>query len=365
MFVQPSALVSDVTWGQLFIPVTGSSRWLTPVGLVAIAALVLFVVRCATARRPMVDLPSWWRSVREADLLGALLLAVALAGVILAFATADARVQVFAPQGRWYLLGALVATGCLVWHLRTADRPLVPRGALRRTPAWGALLVSFFVGASLIAALIDIPIFARTTVYPGSQVSAALVLVRFLVALPIGAVAGGYLTRWFAAGLVTAVGMALATTGFVLMTGWGVTTLSQPSANLALLVGGLGFGLALAPVNAVVLASTDSEVHGLASAGVVVARMVGMLVGISALTAIGLRRYYSETTDLPPPLQVCGGHTTRCDAYDDLLIHAGIAQEHTVFAGAALCAAVAAVLALLLFRGAATRALPSRPWVNP
>ncbi len=365
VFVQPSALVSDVTWGQLFIPVTGSSRWLTPVGLVAIAALVLFVVRCATARRPMVDLPSWWRSVREADLLGALLLAVALAGVILAFATADARVQVFAPQGRWYLLGALVATGCLVWHLRTADRPLVPRGALRRTPAWGALLVSFFVGASLIAALIDIPIFARTTVYPGSQVSAALVLVRFLVALPIGAVAGGYLTRWFAAGLVTAVGMALATTGFVLMTGWGVTTLSQPSANLALLVGGLGFGLALAPVNAVVLASTDSEVHGLASAGVVVARMVGMLVGISALTAIGLRRYYSETTDLPPPLQVCGGHTTRCDAYDDLLIHAGIAQEHTVFAGAALCAAVAAVLALLLFRGAATRALPSRPWVNP
>jgi MFS family permease len=365
VFVEPSQLVSDVTWGQLFIPVTGSSRWLTPVGLVAIGALALFLVRCATARRRLVDLPSWWRSIREADLLGAVLLAAALAGVILAFATADARVQVFAPQGRWYLLGALVATFCLVWHLRTAASPLIPRGALRRTPAWGGLLVSFFVGASLIAALIDIPIFARTTVYPDSQVSAALVLVRFLVALPIGAVAGGYLTRWFAAGLVAAVGMALATLGFVLMTHWDVTTLTHGSATLALLVGGLGFGLALAPVNAVVLASTDSEVHGLASAGVVVARMVGMLVGISALTTVGLRRYYAETTDLPPPLQVCGGHTTRCDAYDDLLVHAGIAQEHTVFAGAAGCAAVAAVLALLLFRGAATRALPSRPWVNP
>jgi hypothetical protein len=159
--------------------------------------------------------------------------------------------------------------------------------------------------------------------------------------------------------------MALAALGFLLMTGWGATTLSHASANVALLVGGLGFGLALAPVNAVVLASTESEVHGLASAGVVVARMVGMLVGISALTTIGLRRYYAETTDLPPPLQVCGGHSTNCDAYDALLIHAGIAQEHTVFAGAAGCAAVAAVLALLLFRGAATRALPSRPWVNP
>ena len=71
-------------------------------------------------------------------------------------------------------------------HLRRAEAPLVPRGALRRTPAWGSLLVSFFVGAALIAALIDIPIFARTTIYADSQLMAALVLVRFLVALPVG-----------------------------------------------------------------------------------------------------------------------------------------------------------------------------------
>ena len=44
--------------------------------------------------------------------------------------------------------------------------------------------------------------------------------------------------------------------------------------------------------------------------------------------------------------------------------HAGIAQEHTVFAGAAACAVIAAVLALVLFRGARTRALPSRPWAT-
>ena len=47
-------------------------------------------------------------------------------------------------------------------------------------------MVSFFVGAALIAALIDIPIFARTTIYEKSQLMAALVLIRFLVALPVG-----------------------------------------------------------------------------------------------------------------------------------------------------------------------------------
>jgi MFS family permease len=363
VFVEPNALLVDVTWGQLFIPVAGSSRWATPLGLVAIVAALLFVVRCWTARRPLVDLRGWWATVREADLPGAAFLAVALGGVILAFATADPRIEVFAPQGWWYLLGALVATVVLVWHLRTEERPLVPRGAFRRTPAWGSLVVSLFVGAALIAALIDIPIFARTTVYPDSQLLAALVLVRFLVALPVGAVLGGYLVRALPAGVVAAGGMLLAALAFVLMSHWGLTTLSGWSANVPLLVGGLGFGLALAPVNAAVLASTDSEIHGLASAGVVVSRMVGMLVGISALTTIGLRRYYAETRDLPSPREVCGGRS-RCGAFDDLLRHAGIAQEHTVFAGAAVCAVIAAALAVMLLRGAHTGALPSRPWAT-
>ncbi len=363
VFVEPSSLLHDITWGQLFIPVAGSSRWATPLGLVTIAATLLLVVRCWTARRPLVDLRSWWATVREADLVGAVLLAVALGGVILAFATGDPRVEVFAPQGWWYLLGALVATVVLVWHLRTEERPLVPRGAFRRSPAWGAMIVSLFIGAALIAALIDIPIFARTTVYPDSQLLAALVLVRFLVALPVGAVVGGYLIRAVPAGVVAAGGMLLAALGFVLMSQWDLTTLSGWSANISLLVGGFGFGLALAPVNAAVLATTASDVHGLASAGVVVSRMVGMLVGISALTTIGLRRYYAETRDVPPPKEVCGG-PSRCAAFDDLLRQAGIAQEHTVFAGAAVCAVIAAVLALVLFRGARTGALPSRPWAT-
>ena len=354
--VQPSQLMRDLTWGQLFIPVVGDGRWLTPLGITAIVAFVLLVVRCWTARRPLLDARDWARTVREADLLGALLLALALSGVILAFATADPKIQVFSDQGLWYLLGGALAAVAFVLHLRRTEAPLVPAGALRRTPAWGAMLVSFFVGAALIAALIDIPLFARTTVYPGDQLMAALVLVRFLVALPVGAILGGWLTRSVGAGVVTAIGMACAAGSFLWMSTWDLESLDSPVATLPLVLGGLGFGLALAPVNAAVLASTDDDVHGVASAFVVVSRMVGMLVGISALTTIGLRRYYAEQADVPSAREVCGD-STRCAEFTKLLKTAGIAQEQTVFLGAAACAVVAGLLALVLFRSAATRAV--------
>ena len=356
VFIRPPSLVRDLTWGEYFIPFAGDSRWLTPVGMVSMVALVLFVVRCATAKRPLVDLRGWGRSARDADLTGALLLAIALGGVILAFATADPAVQVFSDQGLWYLLGSAIATAAFVVHLRRAEAPLLPRGALRRTPAWGAVVVSFFVGSALIAALIDIPIFARTTVHRDSQLMAALVLVRFLVALPIGAIVGGYLIRTRSAGLVTAVGMSMSAVGFALMSRWGVETLDDPSSNIALVVCGFGFGLALAPVNAAILASTDPDVHGVSTAMVVVARMVGMLVGISALTTIGLHRYYAEQDALKTVTEVCG-EPKMCGAYRDLQKAAGIAQEQTIFLGAVFCAVAAGVLALLLFRGVATRSI--------
>ncbi|CUR58958.1 Major facilitator superfamily MFS_1 [metagenome] len=349
VFLRPSALMRDLTWGRLFIPYAGDGRWWTPIGAITVAALVLLLTWCWFARRPLLDLRGWVRVLLEADLVGALLLALALGGVILAFATADPKIEVFSPRGRWYLLGAAVATAAFTWHVRRAANPLVPRGALRRTPAWGALLVSFFVGAALIAALIDIPLFARTTVYPDDQLPAALVLVRFLLALPVGAVAGGYLIRILSPGVVTAIGMAMAAAGFVLMTRWGLTTIEEPIANVALVAGGLGFGLALAPVNAALLAFTDDDVHGVASAFVVVSRMVGMLIGISALTTIGLRRYYSEQLAIPPVQEVCDGKS-KCKAFSDLLRVAGIAQEHAVFWGAAGCAVVAGLLALVVFR---------------
>ena len=351
----PGRLTSDVTLGLGFLPVVGSSRWLTPVGLAVAAIVALLVLRCLTARRPLVDLRSWPAVARSVDLLGAALLSTSLGAIVLAFATADPEVQVLSPAGPPLLGLAAVAAGAFVLRNRVARQPLVPTGALRPAAAWGSLAVSFFVGAGLIAALVDVPLFARVTVHPESQLLAALVLVRFLVALPVGALAGGWLTQRLPAGLLTAGGMSLAVVGFLSMSRWGLESLSSPVATVPLVVCGLGFGLALAPVNAALLASTNASVHGVASALLVVARMVGMLVGISALTTLGLRRFYAAQGDLPPPMEVCDGGRSRCEEFELLLREAGLTQLQTVFVGAAVCCAVAAVLALLLFRGVRTR----------
>jgi hypothetical protein len=218
-------------------------------------------------------------------------------------------------------------------------------------------VVSFFVGSALIAGLVDVPIFARATVFPDSQLDAALVLVRMLVAVPIGAVAGGYLVRHVRAPIVAAGGMLAAGLGYVLMAGWGLRTLdSFVPTTIPLVVAGLGFGLSIAPINASLLAATTGRVHGLASALLVVSRMIGMLVGLSALTTIGLRRFYAVSADQPPLRQVCPSGRL-CDAYETLLKQAAVEQLRAVFWSAAACAAAAAALSVLLLR---SRNLPEQ-----
>lgn len=352
---QPGALVHDVTMGLAFLPVAGTSRWLSPVALTAYLLLLLLAVRSSTATAPLLDLRSWRATARQVDVVGALLLAAALAGVILAFATADPQVEVLSPAGPW-LLGAGFVAAVAFWRRNlTVANPVVPPQALRATPAWGAVVVSFFVGSALIAALVDIPVFARITVYEDSQLLAALVLLRFLVGIPAGALAGGWLTHRLPAGVVTAVGTGASGLGFVWMSTWGLDSLANPVATVPLVVTGLGVGLVMAPVNASLLAATDAAVHGVASALLVVARTVGKLVGISALTTLGLRRFYAEQGDLPAPSDVCPGGSSRCAEFDRLLQGAGLTQLQTIFLGAAVCCMIAGVVALVVFRHADTR----------
>jgi MFS family permease len=358
VLVEPRGLTSGITTGRAFIPYVGDTRWTTPMALWALVLAALFVARELTARHPLVRLRGLGELSHRADLGGAALLGLALAGVVLAFATADPEVEVFSPLGPWLLVGSAGCAALFWWRQRTAASPLIPSGALREHAAWGALAVSVFIGAALVAALVDIPVYARLTTYEDSQLGAALVLVRLLAALPAGALIGGYMLRHVDAGPLGAAGMVGAAIGFAWMTQWDRTALDNPAATVPLVLAGLGFGVAIAPVNASLLASTRSELHGIASALLVVARMVGMLVGLSLLTEIGLRRFYALSADIPPVARLCPTDRV-CDAYYDALKDVGIAQVHAIFWGAAGCAAVAAVLCVVLIRSARPVTVPA------
>ncbi|GAA5019972.1 hypothetical protein GCM10023258_08120 [Terrabacter aeriphilus] len=322
----PEALVTDVTLGAPFVPFAGTARLLTPVGVVGLGLLLVAAV---------VSAPRWWAVLRRVDLVGALLVAVALGSLVLTFASSDPEKEVVGPLGHGLLPVGGVALLLLVWWHRRATDPLVPRGVVG-SRGLRAFLVSLLVGAALVAVVVDVPLLARLT-DSYDATGAALVLVRFLVAVPVGALLGGWSLRRLGDGAVAGAGLLLAGGGLLVMSGWTLASIGQTvPTTVVLVVVGLGTGLALAPVNNAALADSPPGAHGVASALVVVARMVGMVVGLALLTSVGLSRYYDAVRRLPDPLDT------------DALIGAGVVQVQTVFLGGALAALLGAAVAVSL-----------------
>jgi MFS family permease len=346
----PPALAEDVTLGLLYVPLIPAIGASTPLVLVALVAALALVAR--SLARPggaVLPLRGLRRLADEVDVLGSALVVLALGSLVWAFAAADTRTQVVADGWLLLPLAGVAAVGFVLRERRAAD-PVLPLRELRPPGAWGALLVNLLVGVALVAALVDVPLFARSTTTPGDQLGAALVLLRMLVAVPVGAVAGGWLSRVVPPRLVAGGGMALTAVALLLTTRWGETSLDGAASYLVLIAAGLGFGLAIAPVTTVLLAVTGPRVHGSATALAVVARTVGMLVGLSLLTAVALHRFETEVAAIGSPVQLCPTSPAHCPAYDRATEAAVLSQLHTVFAGAALAAGLAAVAAVALLR---------------
>jgi MFS family permease len=339
----PERLTSGLTTGLLYAPALDGRAWTAPVALGAVAGWLLLAA-------------VWWVRhdgrglARAVDVPAAVLLTAALSSVVLAFATADPREQVVADGAPWILAGGALCAAGFVLRNRTAAAPVVPRGLLAVRTTWGALVVNVLVGTALVAALVDVPIFARVTVAPDDQLAAALELVQLLAAVPVGALLGGWLCRHVPVHLVAAAGPVLAAAGLAAMTRWDERALLGAASVVVLVVTGFGFGLAIAPLNVALLAAVPHDAHGLASALGVVARMVGMLVGLCALTAVGLRVFFLRQAEIGSPFELCTQTPTDCPAFVDATRAAALAELHAVFAGAAACALLAAVLSVVLLR---------------
>jgi MFS family permease len=206
------------------------------------------------------------------------------------------------------------------------------------------------IGAALIVALVDVPILGRL-VFNLEQLDSGLLLTQFLVGVPIGAVVGGVLGGRVGHRATATLGVVLAAAAFVLMSGWSADELSRYAgpirqADLALAACGFGFGVVIAPLTAGVLALTRAGSHGLATSLVVLARTMGMLVGLSALTAFGLFRFHQI---LGTPVLTDPDLRERVKHLERLVAAAFLQEYREIFLiAAALCALAAAVIVFSL-----------------
>ncbi|MEV0268329.1 MFS transporter [Hamadaea sp. NPDC050747] len=309
--------------------------------------------------------PATHESTPRVDVVGGVLLAIALGLLVAGLYNPDPEHQVLPSWGLPALgAGVLALIGFAVWESRAKVR-LVDLTGVRRTPFFGSLLASLCAGAALLVTLVDVQLVAQT-VFGESAWDGTLLLTRFLVALPIGAVLGGLLLRFAGERLVTVLGLLLSAGAYMLIAGWPADALAArhplglPRVDTDLVLAGLSLGLVIAPLSAVVLRVVPAAQRGVASAALVVARMIGMLLGVAALSAWGFHRFRELTATLNTPLPFGVSEEDfqrQLTAYEQALRAALQTEYREIFLATAAICVLGALGGLLL--GRTERSTPS------
>jgi EmrB/QacA subfamily drug resistance transporter len=187
---------------------------------------------------------------------------------------------------------------------REIVRPLINLDMFKRRNFTLACLVNFFTGFVLIIAMVNVPLFINVIL--GETIESAAIdsgrtLSALTIAMAVASIVGGWLCKKFNYRLPTLLGLTFTGGAFLLMgTAWQVDIGYRVMA-LHLALAGAGFGLIIAPTATAVVDAAIVEQRGVASALVTVLRLMGMTIGLSALTAWGLHRFdVIGKVELPP-----------------------------------------------------------------
>lgn len=234
---------------------------------------------------------------------------------------------------------ALAAMAAFWWHEARTPEPMVRPSLLARREVLAANLASVLLGCGLITALVGVPLFVNLVLVE-SPLEGGLTLMRLTAAVPVGALAGGWLGSRLGLRLTASLGMLLAAAGFLGLQAWD-ETLSEVLRSGPQVVGGFGFGLVIAPLGAAVLHGVAEDARATVSAWLTLSRVTGMLIGTAVLTSTGLGRFYARAS------QAEFGSPD----FDRLISEAQVVTFREVFIAGVVVMVVAAVVSAFIGRG--------------
>ena len=246
---------------------------------------------------------------RALDVPGAILVTVALTGLNVALSGNESgRAGLLVPdRAPAYVFPALLISAAAVIAFVVRERripdPLIDLRAFagRRSVAVAA---NGLVGVALMVGLVSVPLLVNAAAFgagPAAALASGALLSALTVPLALAAFAGGALVSRFGERRLASSGLAIAAVGFGALLQvhpeaarqvvTGMLGAEAAAMIAALLVSGVGLGLTVAPLATVVIDAATPGDRGSAAAVVVVLRLVGMMIAVSALTTYGVRRW--------------------------------------------------------------------------
>lgn len=171
--------------------------------------------------------------------------------------------------------------------------PLISMTLFRRVNFTPAVFINFIVGGTLIISMVNVPLIVNVLEFDVEKaaLTSGLLLSGMTISMALSTYVGGRLTQRVSYRPVTATGLSLCVVGFIMMGRLWVVDIPYGQMASHLVILGLGFGLVTAPVGTAVINAAPTTQRGVAAGLVIVMRLLGMSVGLSGLTAWGLRRF--------------------------------------------------------------------------
>ena len=273
---------AGIAGGPLVSTIAPAWRWVfyinVPIGICGLAIAWAASSGWDTPRQPA-----------RLDLLGAALFTVALASILVGTTLIGNADQVFGVPTE-VAVGGLIAGGIAfglmaIWHGLHRPLPFLDPRLFADRVFSSAALISLLTGYGMATAIVGGAVFVDRVLYGGPD-DQRVVLGAIAGAMALGALASGFLARVVSLRLLTIVGLLLSAGGLAWMSTWSPDVSTDAFAASGA-VFGIGFGLTVTPRSTAAVEAAGRAAFGAASATVTVARMIGMALGMAALTAYG------------------------------------------------------------------------------